>query len=108
MHERGYEATGVAEVCEAAGAPKGSFYHSWPSKQALALAMLDRQWELAREHVLEPAFVPGAPLLEQFARCTELLVARVRREVEQTGNVNGCPFGNFAVELGTRVRAAVP
>ncbi len=102
MHERGYEATGVAEVCEAAGAPKGSFYHWWPSKQALALAMLERQWESVRERVFEPAFGPGGTLGEQFARYTSLLVAGVRREVEETGSVNGCPFGNFAVELATR------
>ncbi len=102
MHERGNEATGVAELCEAAGAPKGSFYYWWPSKQALALAMLDRQWQRAREHVFEPAFGPGGSLVEQFARYTELLVASVRREVEETGSVNGCPFGNLAVELANR------
>jgi TetR/AcrR family transcriptional repressor of nem operon len=102
MHERGYEATGVAELCEAAGAPKGSFYHWWPSKQALALAMLERQWERAREHVFEPAFGPGGSLFVQFARYTRLLVASVRREVEKTGSVNGCPFGKFAVELANR------
>jgi TetR/AcrR family transcriptional regulator, transcriptional repressor for nem operon len=102
MHERGYEATGVAELCEAAGAPKGSFYHWWPSKQALALAMLERQWERAREHVFEPAFGPGGSLGEQFARYTRLLVASARREVEETGRVNGCPFGNLAVELANR------
>jgi TetR/AcrR family transcriptional repressor of nem operon len=102
MLERGYEATGVAEVCESAAAPKGSFYHWWPSKQALALAVIDWQWELARKYVFEPAFGPGRPLAEQFARYTELLVASVGHEVEETGGVNGCPFGNFAVELATR------
>jgi TetR/AcrR family transcriptional repressor of nem operon len=102
MHERGYEATGVAELCEAAGAPKGSFYHWWPTKQALALAMLDRQWELARERVLEPAFAVGEPIVQQFARYAELLMAVLRDEVEQTGSVHGCPFGNLVVELATR------
>jgi TetR/AcrR family transcriptional repressor of nem operon len=102
MHERGYEATGVAELCEAAGAPKGSFYYWWPSKQALALAMIDREWERARDRVFEPAFGNGGPIVEQFARYTELLVASVRDEVAQTGSVLGCPFGNFAVELATR------
>jgi TetR/AcrR family transcriptional regulator, transcriptional repressor for nem operon len=102
MHERGYEATGVAELCEAAGAPKGSFYYWWPTKQALALAMLDRQWELARERVVAPAFVAGGPIVQQFARYAELLMAVLRSEVEQTGSVHGCPFGNFVVELATR------
>jgi TetR/AcrR family transcriptional regulator, transcriptional repressor for nem operon len=102
MHARGYEATGVAELCEAAGAPKGSFYYWWPTKQALALAMLDRQWDLARERVLEPAFAAGGPIVQQFARYTELLIASLRDEVEQTGTVHGCPFGNLVVELATR------
>ena len=102
MHARGYEATGVAELCEAAGAPKGSFYYWWPSKQALAVAMLDHQWELAREHVLEPAFAAGRPIVDQFALYAELLVDVLEGEVEQTGSVHGCPFGNLVVELATR------
>jgi len=102
MHARGYEATGVAELCEAAGAPKGSFYYWWPSKQALALAMLDHQWELARDRVVEPAFSARKPIVEQFARYAELLVAVLSDEVEQTGSVHGCPFGNLVVELATR------
>lgn len=102
MHERGYEATGVAELCEAADAPKGSFYYWWPSKQALALAMLDRQWELAREHVLEPAFAAGGPIGQQFTRYAERLIDVLRAEIEETGSVRGCPFGNLVVELATR------
>jgi TetR/AcrR family transcriptional repressor of nem operon len=102
MHERGYEATGVAELCHAAGAPKGSFYYWWPSKQALAVAMLDRQWELARELVIEPAFGVNGPIVGQFARYAELLMDVLTGEREQTGSVHGCPFGNLVVELATR------
>lgn len=40
--EQGYDATGVAEICEGAGVSKGAFYHHFPSKQALFLALLDR------------------------------------------------------------------
>jgi TetR/AcrR family transcriptional regulator, transcriptional repressor for nem operon len=102
MHERGYEATGVAELCEAAGAPKGSFYYWWPSKQALAVAMLDRKWELARELIIEPAFAVDGPILGQFARYAERLVEVLSGEREHTGSVHGCPFGNLVVELATR------
>jgi AcrR family transcriptional regulator len=37
----GYDATGVAEICEAAGVSKGAFYHHFPSKQAVFMELLD-------------------------------------------------------------------
>jgi len=37
----GYDATGVAEICQQAGVSKGAFYHHFPTKQALFLELLD-------------------------------------------------------------------
>jgi AcrR family transcriptional regulator len=37
----GYDATGVAEICQAAGVSKGAFYHHFPSKQAVFLELLE-------------------------------------------------------------------
>lgn len=39
----GYDATGVAEICTAAGVSKGAFYHHFPTKQGVFLALLE-QW----------------------------------------------------------------
>ena len=36
----GYDATGVAEICQAAGVSKGAFYHHFPSKQEVFLELL--------------------------------------------------------------------
>jgi AcrR family transcriptional regulator len=44
--DQGYEATGVALICQAAGVSKGAFYHHFPTKQAVLLAILD-EWLLA-------------------------------------------------------------
>jgi AcrR family transcriptional regulator len=37
----GYDATGVAEICEAAGVSKGAFYHHFPTKQAVFMQLLN-------------------------------------------------------------------
>lgn len=39
--KNGYDATGVAEICQAAGVSKGAFYHHFPTKQALFMAEMD-------------------------------------------------------------------
>lgn len=39
----GYDATGVADICQEAGVSKGAFYYHFPSKQALFLDLLD-EW----------------------------------------------------------------
>ena len=38
----GYDATGVAEICRAAGVSKGAFYHHFPSKQAAFLESVEK------------------------------------------------------------------
>ena len=39
----GYDATSVSDICREAGVSKGAFYHHFPSKQALFLAIM-RDW----------------------------------------------------------------
>jgi len=38
----GYDATGVAEICQRAGVSKGAFFHHFPTKQAVFLEILER------------------------------------------------------------------
>jgi AcrR family transcriptional regulator len=50
----GYEGTGVAQICAAAGVSKGAFYHHFPSKQTAFLALLNR-WLAVLDSYLESA-----------------------------------------------------
>ena len=47
----GYEATSVAEICQAAGVSKGAFYHHFPTKQALFMELLNIWLELLEEQI---------------------------------------------------------
>src|SRR6476660_10211085 len=44
VHARGFAASGVKDITDAAGVPKGSFYAYFPSKEALAVAILEHYW----------------------------------------------------------------
>ena len=110
MWERGYEAVGVAELCAEAGAPRGSFYHWWPSKQTLVLTVIERSWERTRQLLFEPVFDRDAPFGEQLDDYVGRLTAHQQRTKRATASVTGCRYGNFAAELATRdgeVRAAL-
>ncbi|MEM9041337.1 MAG: helix-turn-helix domain-containing protein [Actinomycetota bacterium] len=111
MHERGYEAVGVAELCSAANAKKGSFYFFFDSKQALALEMLERSWHRTRTQIFEPAFGdPTLDAVQAIDRYGHLLADNLERLRERNDVVAGCRFGNFAIEMAPRddtIRAAV-
>jgi AcrR family transcriptional regulator len=68
--QHGYDGTGVAEICERAGMSKGAFYHHFPTKQAMFLALLDH-WlgELDGQMSALQAAAPTVPeALRQTAR----------------------------------------
>ncbi|MGC8837250.1 MAG: TetR/AcrR family transcriptional regulator [Anaerolineae bacterium] len=73
--QNGYEATGVAEICQRAHLSKGAFYHHFPSKQAVFLALLDRWLDDLETHLQD--------LRAQAASAPEALMqmADVAREV---------------------------
>jgi TetR/AcrR family transcriptional repressor of nem operon len=104
MHERGYEAIGVAELCAAADVRKGSFYHFFDSKRALALEMVDRDWERTRSTLFAAILDdPGSSAVEAIGRYGDALADRLA--AGHDGVVRGCRFGNLAVELSTRDEA---
>ena len=55
IRAKGYEATRIEDVCEAAGLTKGSFFHHFKSKEDLALAAVE-YWE-----EMTGAFFASAP-----------------------------------------------
>ncbi|KUN16426.1 TetR family transcriptional regulator [Streptomyces corchorusii] len=98
---RGYSALGVAEICKAAGVPKGSFYYFFESKEALALAVLDEHWEAQRGDWARVLRGGGAPLA-RLRRLFEETEAGLRAGQQSCGTVSGCMFGNLTLELSNQ------
>lgn len=109
IHARSYTDVGVAEICERAGVRKGSFYHFFPSKRDLTLAVLDLNLAESKERLLDRAFDPRIPPLERFDHLAELSYELHKERAALAGHVLGCPVGNLATELATQdeeIRAA--
>ncbi len=101
MHERGYTAVGVSDVCSTAGVKKGSFYHFFPSKVDLALDIIERQ-ALEMESALEEMVSGDKPPLERLTGYADKLSHMQAEQQESCGKVLGCPIGNLALEISTQ------
>jgi AcrR family transcriptional regulator len=66
----GYEAASVDEICAEAGVSKGAFYHHFPSKQSLFLALM-QEWLGMIDTGMEA--VQGENIPQTFIRMTDLL-----------------------------------
>jgi TetR/AcrR family transcriptional repressor of nem operon len=95
LHRRGFSATSVADIAEAAGAPKGSFYNHFESKDDFGGVVLDRYFADVRAALEETLQNRRKPAL---ARLRDYFV-RLRKYVGQDGYARGCLIGNISAEV---------
>lgn len=93
--EKGYAATGLAEILARARANSGSFYHFFESKDALLRTVLETYLELLEPHVLHPVRKAARQPLDQVFG----LLASYRERLAATDCQYGCPIGRLALEL---------
>lgn len=101
IHDRSYTGVGVAEICKQAGVQKGSFYHYFPSKQDLAVAVLDLLHSEYDGGVMRQAFQASQPPLERMRRAVALMADFQENAKATLGHMPGCPYGNIAAEMST-------
>jgi TetR/AcrR family transcriptional repressor of nem operon len=95
VHARGFSASGVKDITDAAGVPKGSFYAYFTSKEAFAAAILEHYWSDIEERLL-PILTSEDPPSERIARFFHALAD----EHEAGDFLLGCLIGNLSLELG--------
>jgi TetR/AcrR family transcriptional repressor of nem operon len=97
MHQRGYNATGLTEILNAADVPKGSFYHHFGSKEDFAVAALERFITHEGEHCAAVLSGSKALPLKRLKRYFNDLV----KIYGQKGAIPGCMMGRFSLEIAT-------
>jgi TetR/AcrR family transcriptional repressor of nem operon len=100
LHSKGFNATSVQDITEAAGVPKGSFYNHFTSKEELGVEVLQRYARQAGEI--------GALLGESSPPPREWLRGYFEKLVESNvaSEFNaGCMLGNFSTELSSQSQA---
>jgi len=101
-HAKSYADVGVSEICAEAGVKKGSFYHFFPSKSDVALAVLDARREQAIEYIFRPALSNESPPLARLTQLIEIQYELQKQIQADAGAVLGCPIGNLSLELSTQ------
>jgi TetR/AcrR family transcriptional repressor of nem operon len=104
IEQRGYSALGVAEICQTAGVPKGSFYYFFESKEALALAVIDEHWDSQRSDWVRIMHSDADPL-QRLRQLFEETEATLRAGQKSCGTVSGCLFGNLSLEMSNQTEA---
>ncbi|EHV0482784.1 TetR family transcriptional regulator C-terminal domain-containing protein [Salmonella enterica] len=96
LHQMGYSATGIKDIVDSAGVPKGSFYNHFESKEDFAGQIIDIYFEQAlpqiAEHLENPDISPLERLRTYFEQRAESFIT--------SDYFQGCLLGNFSLEMG--------
>jgi TetR/AcrR family transcriptional regulator, transcriptional repressor for nem operon len=105
LHKRGFNATGVQDITQAAKVPKGSFYNHFESKDALGVEVVNRYAANGAERRRPLAEGEAPPLVRLRAYFEQL-----NKLGPATSFNRGCLLGNFGAELpaqSPQIRAAL-
>ncbi len=95
MFTHGYNGTGVKDIVDAAGVPKGSFYNHFKSKQAFvveAITLLaDRDLSQSKALLTDASKSPRERLLTWFDASND--------EMVKSNYEGGCMIGNLCLEM---------
>jgi TetR/AcrR family transcriptional repressor of nem operon len=95
IHHKGYRSAKLSDFLEAAQVGKGQFYHYFPSKRALGMAVVDhllRDWD---QQLIQGILQSDKDPADRLNDMLDWVVCFHR----DTPGMRGCPFGNLALEM---------
>ena len=107
MLRSGYSGTGLVELLDSAGVPKGSFYNHFDSKEAFGVELIRGYYARHDEVLASLAAQTARPAVERLRSYFEALIDSAGAAAPQ---LRGCLLGLFALETSGSsepLRAAV-
>ena len=96
LYHKGYNATGVKEITDAAGIPKGSFYNYFESKEDFAVQAMKyftgKELVFMEKYLLDTTIPP-------LTRIENLYQAKIDHFVERGSFSLGCFLSNITLEM---------
>jgi TetR/AcrR family transcriptional regulator, transcriptional repressor for nem operon len=102
FHGNNYADIGIKQICEVAKVQKGSFYHFFPSKRDLALAVIDDMADDWAHGFVQEAFDQNLPPMERLDYLIDAAYYWQKAAKDLEGRMPGCLFGNLVLEVSTR------
>jgi len=94
VHERGFGASSVRDITQAAGVPQGSFTNHFVSKEAFGLEILERYREMTSAAVRATLRNDRLPPLRRLRAWVEGQIEYLRKDDMR----RGCLYGNLSAE----------
>ncbi len=94
VHERGFGASSVRDITQAAGVPQGSFTNHFASKEAFGLEILERYREMTSANVRATLRNDRLPPLRRLRAWIDGQLDYLRKDEMR----RGCLYGNLSAE----------
>jgi TetR/AcrR family transcriptional repressor of nem operon len=95
VHRKGFRSTGLQEVLEEAGVPKGSFYHYFKSKDEFGLHLVDFFNGLLSARIEDSLGRTDLPPLKRLRK----FFGDFNEYFSENNYEGGCPLGNLSLEM---------
>ncbi len=95
VHRKGFNSTGLTELFKVSGASSGSFYNYFSSKQELAHALIDFEWQKLKSGILDLAQLIETDPVAQVL----WILDRLEEKQLQEPQCMGCLLGNLIIDL---------
>lgn len=96
FYHNGFQGGSINDIIAAAGITKGALFHHFPSKQALAYAVID---ELIAPLLVKRWFAPLDGTADPIADLQRTFRKYVKEDIDDGTWVHGCPLNNLAQEM---------